>query len=234
MKKLSNFTDNEKIHTKSSIDDLLDGGIEKGIITQFYGPPGSGKTNICLNVLVNAVKNGKKAIFIDTEGGISIERLKQIAGNNFDNISSNVIVFQPSSFQEQEADIKTIESWLASNSNEVELIILDSAVSLYRVTDMNSSRLNKELGAQIALLSKLANKYDIAVIITNQIYSAFNDDNPSQVSPVGGTILKYWSKVIVELEKLEFPGERKATLHRHRTKVEGLSINFKITNYGLK
>ena len=56
MKILSNMTNQEKISTNSPLDELLDGGIEKRTITQVYGPPGVGKTNVCLNIAINVAK----------------------------------------------------------------------------------------------------------------------------------------------------------------------------------
>ncbi len=53
------------------------------------------------------------------------------------------------------------------------------------------------------------------------------------VEPVGGTILKYWSKIIVELEKGDIIGERCATLKRHKSKVEGIKTRFRIVERGL-
>ena len=60
MKILSNMTNQEKISTNSPLDELLDGGIDKRTITQIYGPPGAGKTNISLNIAVGVAKRGKK------------------------------------------------------------------------------------------------------------------------------------------------------------------------------
>ena len=37
MKVLANFEDNLKIPTNSSIDNLLNGGFEKGTVTQIFG-----------------------------------------------------------------------------------------------------------------------------------------------------------------------------------------------------
>ena len=38
----------ERLTTGSkNLDALLGGGVETGAITQFYGPPGSGKTQLC-------------------------------------------------------------------------------------------------------------------------------------------------------------------------------------------
>jgi len=232
MKVLKNI-EQTKIATNSSLDKILGGGIEKGIITQFYGPPGSGKTNISLLLAVQVVKNGKKVIYMDTEGGISIDRIKQIAKDDFENVVNNIIVFEPPSFQEQENDLKTIGSLLSSKGDEFDLIVLDSAVALYRLNDSKSPILNKELGKQMGLLSTFSRKHDLSVLITNQIYSAFDGESNENIRPVGGDILRYWSKVIVELEKSDLVGKRIANLVRHRSMSEGLSVKFKIINSGI-
>lgn len=232
MKVLANFEDNHKIPTNSAIDELLDGGIEKGTITQIFGPPSSGKSNIALVLSVNVAKSGKKVIYIDTEGGISISRIKQIAGDDFSKVVDNIIVFEPTSFLEQNENLKAIDVWLKRNHENVDLCVLDSAVALYRVDDMKSSRLNKELGKQMGILAKIARKYDIAVVLTNQIYSTFDDDKDA-VRAVGGTILQYWSKIIIQLERSGELNKRIATLKRHRSIGEGRQVNFKIVERGI-
>ena len=233
MKVLANFEDNLKIPTNSSIDNLLNGGFEKGTITQIFGSPSSGKSNLVLALVVNVAKTGKKAIFMDTEGGISIERVKQIAGSDFSEIANGIMVFEPSNFQEQGDNIGAIELWLRKNHEDVDLFVLDSAVALYRVDDMKSSKLNKELGKQMSILSKIAKTYDIAVVITNQIYSAIDDEGNNDIRAVGGTVLQYWSKSIIQLERGEETNQRVATLKRHRSIGEGRQAVFRITSRGL-
>lgn len=233
MKVLANFEDNHKILSNSSLDVLLGGGFEKGTITQIFGPPTSGKSNITLSLAVNVAKNNKKVIYMDTEGGISIDRIRQISGPDFSNVANNIIVFEPTSFQEQNDMLRSIEVWLRKNHDAVDLIVLDSAVALYRVDDMKSSRLNKELGKQMGLLSKIARQYDIAVVLTNQIYSAIDEDGNSDVKAVGGTILQYWSKVIIQLERADEINQRVATLKRHRSIPEGKQAVFTITSRGI-
>ena len=83
MKVLANFEDNHKIPSNSSLDELLDGGFEKGVVTQIFGPPSSGKSNVALSLAVNVAKNNRKVVYMDTEGGISIDRIKQISGEYF-------------------------------------------------------------------------------------------------------------------------------------------------------
>ena len=231
MNTLSDITKNGNIPLECSIDSIIGGGIEKGTITQFYGPPGSGKTNIALKMLVQCAKNGKKAVFIDTEGGLSIERMKQISGDQFDDIAGNIIVLEPTTFEEQYEAIKKIEHSLKSGEKDIDLIILDSAVALYRLKEGGQTEINRDLSKQMGLLSMIARKYDIAVVVTNHIYSIFDEEGA--IEPIGGTILKYWSKIIIELVKDE-NGERFAILKRHRSKPDGLKVKFEIVNRGLK
>ncbi|MDO5824205.1 DNA repair and recombination protein RadB [Methanobrevibacter sp.] len=233
MKVLAKFEDNHKIPSDSSLDVMLGGGFEKGIITQIFGPPSSGKSNITLSIAVNVAKNGKKVIYVDTEGGISIDRIKQISGIDFPIVANNIMVFEPTNFSEQKDAVKSIDIWLRKNHRDVDLIVLDSAVALYRVDDMKSSILNKELGRQMGILSKIARQYDIAVILTNQIYSSFDDEGNNDIKAVGGTILQYWSKAIIQLERGDEINQRIATLKRHRSIPEGKQTVFSITSKGI-
>ena len=233
MKTLSNFEDNHKIPSYSSLDVLLDGGFEKGCVTQIYGSPSSGKSNVALALAVSVARKNRKVIYIDTEGGISIDRIKQISGPDFSNVANNIMVLEPTDFLQQSENLRSIEVWLRKHHEEIDLIVLDSAVALYRVDDMKSYKLSKELRKQIQLLSNLARKYDIAVIITNQIYAAFDDEGESEIRAVGGDILSYISKVIIQLERGEELNERIATLKRHRSLPEGRQVAFSITSSGI-
>ena len=233
MKVLANFEDNHKIPSNSSLDALLGGGFEKGTITQIFGPPSSGKSNITLTLAVNVARNNRKVIYMDTEGGISIDRVKQIAGSDFSKAANNIIVFEPTSFSEQNDNLKSIDFWLKKNHADVDLIVLDSAVALYRVDDMKSSRLNKELGKQMGILSKIARQYDVAVVVTNQIYSAIDEEGNNDIKAIGGTILQYWSKVIIQLERGDETNQRIATLIRHRSIPEGKKAMFTISSDGI-
>ncbi|WP_321211515.1 DNA repair and recombination protein RadB [Methanothermobacter sp. DP] len=233
MRTLMELGENGRLPTGSSIDSILGGGVERGTITQFYGPPASGKTNIAIKLAVETSKRDRKTVFIDTEGGISVERIRQVSGPSFQRVADNIIVFEPSSFTEQGEAIQRTLNVLKNHGDSVDLVVLDSAVALYRLKEGNGSNFNVDLGRQLFLLLQMARRFDLAVVITNQIYSLRGDDGVERVSPVGGTLLRYWSKTIVELEMGDRPGERVAILRRHRNRPEGLRTSFRIVPEGI-
>jgi DNA repair protein RadB len=75
----------------------------------------------------------------------------------------------------------------------------------------------------------LAKKYDIPVLITNQIYMDVERD---RVAGLGGTALEHLSKAIIRLEKKD--SVRRAMLRKHRSRPEGLSFDFVITQDGIR
>ena len=84
------------------------------------------------------------------------------------------------------------------------------------------------------MLSALVINYDLAVLVTNQIYASFDEESEEDFSPVGGTIIQYRSKIIIELKREEGTNQRIAVLKRHKTKREGLAVHFLITNKGIE
>lgn len=203
-------------------------------LTQLYGEPASGKTNICLLATADVTRGGKKVIFIDTEGSFSKERFKQISGKDNERLLKNVILAEPSDFDEQKIAINKLDDLMVKE--KASLIIVDSLVSLYRL-QMGSTAdpysVNREMGRQLAQLLKISKKYDIPVIVTNQVYATFDKDGTgSRIVPVGKDLLKYWTKIIIYLEK---EGRyRTATIVRHKFKPEGSKIKFYIEDKGIR
>ena len=91
-----------KISTGSyDLNEWLFGGYEKEVITMIAGPPGCGKTNFCILACCSQAKKKNKVIFIDTEGGFSVDRVKQIVGEDYENILENILLLEPTNFEEQ-------------------------------------------------------------------------------------------------------------------------------------
>lgn len=218
----------EKIQSGSLvIDTLLNGGFEKGIITTIFGAAGTGKSNIAMQLATTVAKKDK-IIYIDTEGGFSPERIKQMAQNYLD-LLDNIILFEPTTFDEQKKVLQKIKT--LALKNKVPLIIIDSIAMLYRLqknTKEEITATNTELANQLAVLGDIARKNSVAVVVTNQVYAEF--DKRNNVSMVGGDLLNYGSKCLIKLTNEN--GIRKASIVKHRS-MPLQYVSFGIDNSGI-
>lgn len=222
----------EKISSGTEvIDSILEGGYETDIITTVYGPAGSGKTNIALLAAINIAKEGKKVIYVDTEGGFSVERLKQLTSNS-KKVMENILFLKPTKFSEQKKAFEKLNKVV--NDKNVGLIIVDTIAMLYRMElgkNEDVYEINRELGKQISYLTEITRKKKIPILVTNQVYSNFDERN--NIKMVGGDIIKYGSKCLVELQLTNTP-KRKAILKKHRSQAENKEVIFEIKEKGLK
>ncbi|MFO7791441.1 MAG: DNA repair and recombination protein RadB [Candidatus Saliniplasma sp.] len=211
-----------------TIDDLLDGGIESGTITELFGGGGTGKTNLSLQIAKNVASEGKKVAFLDTEG-VSIERLKQISSDEYEKVMNNTLIFRACSFQEQEDKLENIVNMALRDDMDVGLVVVDSMTVFYRtlLNDGEHQKTSTRLGRMLIKLMKVAREKDIPVLVTTQVYGG--DDT---TKPLGGHILYHNAKTILKLEEFG-PHIRKCTVMKHRSMAERRSIKFKITNQGV-
>jgi len=225
---------NNRIPTGSKVlDIMLDGGYEKDVITTIYGPAGSGKTVLCLLCSINISRNEKKVVYVDCEGGFSLERLRQIASHisqDYKKLLDNIIFLRPTSFAEQKKDFEKLKDIV---NDKIGLIVVDTIAMLYRLELGRSEdvqEVNRELSKQISNLTEIARKKNIPVLITNQVYTDF--DAKDKVNIVGGDILKYGSKCLMELQ-ITPNGNRRIILRKHRSIREEKEIVFKIIEGGI-
>ena len=233
-----------KISTGSyDFNKWLYGGYEKDVVTMIAGPPGSGKTNFAILVSYSQARKGNKIIFIDTEGGFSVERVKQIAGENYEDILKNILLLEPTSFEEQIKNFSNLSEKI--KKNHVSLIIIDGMATLYRLElgevvklkdDEKIREVNRKVAEQMRILSEISRKQKIPIIITNQVYSEFLSEEElrkgqeKRVNLVGGDLFKYWSKCIIELKN---EGRKKrAILLKHRS-LPQKEISFEIKSKGI-
>jgi DNA repair protein RadB len=233
----------EKISTGSyDLNKWLYGGYEKGVITMIAGPPGSGKTNMAILVSCSQAKKGNKIIFIDTEGGFSTDRIKQIVGENFEDILKNIFLVNPTNFEEQKKVFSTLNARL--KKEQISLIVVDGMAMLYRLElgdarkngDENIKGVNMEVAKQMRTLAEISKKQNIPILITNQVYSGFQSEEDwkkgieKEINIVGGNLFQYWSKCIIRLKNEK--GKRKAILLKHRSLPEK-EMTFEIKNEGI-
>jgi len=228
------------------LNKFLFGGYETDIITTLYGPGGSGKSNLCILTATSQARKGNKIIFIDTEGGFSSERFKQVHGGTSEEIErdlQNIFLLKPTSFEEQERSFQQMLKHVKKGN--ISLIIIDSIAMLYRlelgeaISSNDSEKIsavNRKLANQLRTLNEIARKQNIPVVVTNQVYSTFTQNQEDQnterkVSMVGGDLLKYWSKCLIELKNNY--GKRKLILKKHRS-LPIKELAFEIINAGIR
>lgn len=218
----------ERVSTGAEhLDRFLNGGLEKGIVNNVYGESGSGKTNLCVQVAAEVAENGGKVAYVDTEAGFSPERFLQMSNEE---ALENILIRSPTTFEEQEQAIESLEETV--EEEDVELVVVDSAVSLYRlkVNGDNASEINNQLSGQLSKLTKIAREHNIPVLITNQVYTSFDEGN---MEIVGKDVPKYWSKCLLKLSE-KGKNKRQMEIAKHRSLPEGKKIQFNITDNGLE
>ncbi|WP_266078358.1 DNA repair and recombination protein RadB [Haladaptatus caseinilyticus] len=226
------MTDAEKLTTGCPpMDDLLGGGLERGTVTQVYGPPAAGKTNVALGTAIETARDGGTVVYIDTEG-LSIERFEQVAEarvDDVDDVASRIVIKEALDFSEQEEAVKDVTEF----ANRADLVVLDSATGFYRLErsdDTKGGEALRGVARQVTHLLSLARKHDLAVLLTNQVYT---DPDSDGTRPLGGHTLEHWTGVVLRVDRFR-GGNRRATLEKHRSKPAGKRAQFRITDAGLE
>ena len=124
----------KKLTTGSNnLDDLLEGGIEPGAVTELFGEYRTGKTQIahqlCVNVQESYEKNGLEgsALYIDTEGTFRPERIIQMALSrdlDYNDILKNIIIGR--AYNSDHQILLAKEAPKIIGERNIKLIIVDS------------------------------------------------------------------------------------------------------------
>ncbi len=196
-----------------NLDNLLGGkGIETKAITESFGAYGSGKTQIGLALAVNVQlpldmggANGK-AVWIDSEGTFRPERIKQIAGAvgaNPEKILKNIFVARALNSDHQILLMDRIGEMI-KDGEPIKLVIIDSLTAHFRAEYAGRGQLadrQQKLNKYLHNLMKIAEQYNLAVYVTNQVMA-----NPAMMfgdptTPVGGNIVGHMSTYRVYLRR---------------------------------
>jgi DNA repair protein RadA len=189
-----------KITTGSkTLDDLLGGGVETQAILEAYGAFGSGKSQIAHQLAVNVQlpkeKGGVegKAVFIDTEQTFRPERIVYMAKAlemDPQEALNNVFIARAYNSDHQILLAQKAEEILKKEN--VKIIIVDSLTASFRSDYTGRGTLanrQQKLNRHIHHLQKLADVYNVAVYVTNQVMSnpAIMFGDPT--APIGGHIV---------------------------------------------
>ena len=202
----------ERVSTGSkSFDDLLGGGLEAKAVTEVYGEFGTGKTQLCHTLCVmvqQSVQSGGlagKAIYIDTENTFRPERIVSIAeakGYDSGRMLENVIVAKAYNSAHQELIIEEVGPIIEENN--VKLLIVDSAVAHYLAEFLGRATLSdrqQRLNKFMHILVRIAETYEVAVLVTNQIQASPDAYFGETVRPTGGNVVAHTSTYRIYLKR---------------------------------
>lgn len=205
------------------------GGIPRGMITELYGPEGSGKTTIALNTAKILADAGKKTLYIDVENLLNTQILKSVLGENTK--VENIIILTPNSAEDA---FMMAEAGL--ESGEFELIVLDSIGAMASRKEKEVEFDKDTMGQLPRIVAKFIkrNTYDIrtknvAVLILNQIRDNVGSYVKSYKTP-GGHQLQHQAAVRISLtrgEDLKRGDEKVGILTKFVIKKNKLSAPFR-------
>lgn len=188
-----------------NFDNLLGGkGIETKAITETFGAYGSGKSQLgfalAVNVQLPKEKGGAagKAVFIDTEGTFRPERIKQIAegiGANPEKVLKNIMIARAFNSDHQMLLVEKVAD-LITKGEPIKLVVVDSLIAHFRAEFTGRGMLadrQQRLNRHLHDLGRLAEKYNLAVYVTNQVMAnpAIMFGDPT--TAIGGHILGHAS-----------------------------------------
>jgi DNA repair protein RadA len=195
----------------SALDDLLLGGIETQAVTEFYGEFGSGKSQVCHTLCAMArqpVESGGldgNTIYIDTEGTFRPERIQEIArsrGYEQEQVLKSIAVCKVYNSSHLELIIKNLGKYV--DDFKAKLVIIDSIISLHRAEFAGRGTLadrQQRLNSMLHKVIRLAEIYNIAIVITNQVQSSPDTFFGDPTKAAGGNVLGHASTYRIYLRK---------------------------------
>ena len=210
----------------SELDELLNGGIERGTVTIVTGPSGVGKTTLGCHYMMEAASRGERAVLYTFEEGLGtlLHRARciglpidaMIEGGNFSVIKVEPLQFSPDEFAAMvRAEVE---------SAKANVVMIDS-VAGYRLSVRGD-----DLVAHVHALSKYLVNMGATVLLINEIEAVTGDFRATEAG------ISYLADTIVFLRYLELAGQLKkaiGVIKKRTGNFEKTLREFRITNRGL-
>jgi DNA repair protein RadA len=226
----------------TAFDELIGGGIETQAITEVFGEFGSGKSQIshelAVTVQLPPEQGGLDAecVFIDTENTFRPERIEQIANGfelDMEEVLQKIHIARAFNSNHQILMAEKVNELIQSGTN-IRLLIVDSLTAHFRAEYVGREALasrQQKLNQHLHTLQNIANTYNTAVFVTNQVQARPDAFFGSPTKAIGGHVLGHAATYRVWLKK-GLAGKRIARLVDSPHLPEGESV-FKITTEGI-
>ncbi len=202
--------------------DVLDrvlgiGGLPRGRIIEVFGHESSGKTTIAVCAIAQAQKKGGIAAFVDAEHALD-PNYARILGVD----TESLLLSQPD-FGEQALEV--VDALV--RTGEISIVVVDSVAALVPKAELEGAMGDSHLGLQARLMSQalrkitpMAAKTGTTVVFINQIRQKIGVVYGSNEITTGGTALKFYSSVRIEVKKAgQVKNSDEVYGHHVRTKI---------------
>ena len=195
----------------AELDALIGGGIETQSITEVYGKMASGKSQWCFQTAVTVqlpkelggLEGG--CLYIDSENSFRPERVIQVAKKfdlDVDTVLKNVHVARAYNADHQMLLAEKAADMIKEKN--IKLLIVDSLMAQFRAEYVGRGTLaarQQKLNSHLRTLQKLAEMYNITILVTNQVMSRPDILFGDPTAPVGGNIVGHATKTRLYLRK---------------------------------
>jgi len=193
------------------------GGLPRGRIVEFYGPPSSGKSTLALHAIAEAQAAGETCAYIDAE-----HALDPIYAGALGVDLDSLIISQPDN-AEQALEI----ALSLIGSGKVAIVTIDSVAALVPRAEIEGEMGDSHVGLQPRLMGQALRKMtgvvsrsNTLVIFINQLRESIGKMyGPSEYTP-GGKALPYYSSIRLDIRRIQtLKTGDEATANRTRVKV---------------
>ncbi|MBM4240274.1 MAG: DNA repair and recombination protein RadA [Euryarchaeota archaeon] len=226
----------------TALNELIGGGIETQAITEVFGEFGSGKSQIAHELAVTVqlpIEKGGldgECVFIDTENTFRPERIKQILDSfelDEEEVLQKIHIARAYNSSHQILMADKVNELIQSGTN-IRLVIVDSLTAHFRAEYVGRESLasrQQKLNQHLHTLQNIANTYNIAVFVTNQVQARPDAFFGSPTKAIGGHVLGHAATYRIWLKK-GLAGKRIARLVDSPHLPEGECV-FKIVTEGI-
>lgn len=225
-----------------SFDDLMGGGIETQSITEFFGEFGSGKTQVCLQLAVNAQLPKSDGgldgdvLIIDTENTFRPERIAQMAeGIDLDPREALSRIHVARAFNSHHQMLLVDKAFDLAKEFPVKIIVVDSLTAHFRAEYVGRGALadrQQKLNKFMHDLLRFGDVNNAIVAVTNQVQSKPDAFFGDPTRPIGGHIVGHTATYRLYLRKSR-GGKRIARLIDSPNLPEGEAV-FTVSEEGIR
>lgn len=175
------------------------GGLPKGRVIEIYGPEGSGKTTLALQVVAEAQKVDGICGFIDAEHALDPVYAKKLGVK-----TEELLISQPDTGEQA---LEITDTLIKSGS--ISVLVIDSVAALTPRAELEGEMGDHHVGLQARLMSQALRKLTSSIAKTNTMVIFINQmrmkigimfGNPETTS--GGNALKFYSSVRMDIRRI--------------------------------